>query len=150
MPSGTQKNKLNYPSLAVSISGGLIYSLPVDTSELHLSALISGDSARFITATTSPWRSCTLTREPSGLPARVCLHSCPPLPITYGVRAGNAASEITGCCLGGTRQPVLRARLQHLDHLSHQQHLAGRAVSSSPPPLHPLPSLSCDVEDFPC
>lgn len=80
MPSGMQKNKLNYPSLAISISGGLIYSLPVDTSELCLSALISGDSARFITAMTSPWRSCTLTREPSGLPAQLCLHSCRPFP----------------------------------------------------------------------
>lgn len=44
----------------------------MDTSELHLTALISGDSSRFITDTTSPWHSCTLTRGPSGLLAGPC------------------------------------------------------------------------------
>lgn len=139
MPSGTRKNKLNYLSLTISISGRLIYSLLVDTSELCLSVLISGDSARFIMATTSPWHSCILTREPSGLPAKLCLHSCRPLPITCGVRTGNAASEITGCCSSGMRQQVLGTCPQHLDHSSRWQYLLGRAVSTLSLSLHPLP-----------
>lgn len=49
-----QRNKLNYPFLYVRISEGLIYSLSVSTSELHLTALISEDQAQFITGMTSP------------------------------------------------------------------------------------------------
>lgn len=84
-----QKNKPNYPLLPTPLSGGLIYPFPLDTSERGMSALISGALARFITAPTSPRSSCTFRREPPGLPARLCPHSCPLLPITCGVGAAN-------------------------------------------------------------
>jgi len=49
-----QTNKLNYPFPDACISEGLIYSLSVGTSELHLTALIREDQAQFITGMTSP------------------------------------------------------------------------------------------------
>jgi len=144
-----QKNKLNYPLLAVSISGGLIYFLPVDTSELCLSALISGDSARFITAMTSPWHSCTLTREPSGLPALLCLHSCPPFPslVGYGLETPPRKLQVAAAVGQGSRFSGPGRGTWTIRHTGS----AWRGeLSAHHPHRHvPCPPRARDTEEFP-